>query len=303
MQRRRPPLNPLRTFEVAARHMSFTGAAEELGVSQVAVSRQIRALEEYLEVSLFERSHRSIGLTENGERLFPPVNRALDDLEHAVAAVSMRGRRDVLYVHTHTTFGQRWLIPRLQHFHDKFGNIEIRLTASVHPTIDPKARQAVVIRTGTGDFDGFDAEYLAPLELLPVCAKQLSRSWKAKDAPSQLAKRTLLHSFARPHDWEMWLASAGIAGIDPTRGLKFENSVLAYEAALQGIGVAMGVRVLVSEYLRLGSLVAPFDHVLTLDLGYYLLMPKNRRASPAMRAFRNWLMDEISSDRSPAAPG
>jgi LysR family glycine cleavage system transcriptional activator len=297
MLRRRPPLNPLRTFEVAARHMSFTGAAQELGVSQVAVSRQIRALEEYLEVSLFERTHRAIGLTENGELLFPAVNRALDDLEHAVAAVSMRGRRDVLYVHTHTTFGQRWLIPRLQHFHDKFGNIEIRLTASVHPTIDPKAKQAVVIRTGTGNFDGFDAEYLAPVELLPVCAKQLSRTWKAKDAPAQLAKRTLLHSFARPHDWEMWLASAGITGIDPTRGLKFENSVLAYEAALQGIGVAMGVRVLVSEYLRLGSLVAPFGHVLELDLGYYLLMPKNRRPSPAMKAFRNWLMEEIGSGR------
>jgi LysR family transcriptional regulator, glycine cleavage system transcriptional activator len=295
MRRRRPPLNPLRTFEVAARHMSFTDAADELGVSQVAVSRQIRALEEYLEVSLFERTHRSIRLTETGERLFPAVNRSLDDLERAVATVSMRGRRDVLYVHTHTTFGQRWLIPRLQHFHDRFGDIEIRLTASVHPTIDPKAKQAVVIRTGTGDFDGFDAEFLAPLELVPVCAKQLARSWKVKDAPDNLARHTLLHSFARPHDWDMWLAAAGVTGIDATRGLKFENSVLAYEAALQGIGVAMGVRVLVAEYLRLGSLIAPFRHVLPLDVGYYLLVPTNRRPSTAMKVFRSWLLEEIGS--------
>jgi LysR family transcriptional regulator, glycine cleavage system transcriptional activator len=293
MLRNRPPLNPLRTFEVAARHMSFTDAAQELGVSQVAVSRQIRALEEYLEISLFERTHRSIRLTENGERLFPAVNRALDDLERAVASVSMHGRRDVLYVHTHTTFGQRWLIPRLQHFHDRFRNIEIRLTASVHPTIDPKAKQAVVIRTGTGDFDGFDAEFLAPLELIPVCAKQIVKAWKIKGSPDNLAGHTLLHSFARPHDWEMWLASAGVKKIDATRGLRFENSVLAYEAALQGIGIAMGVRVLVSEYLRLGSLVAPFKHVLPLDIGYYLLIPKNRRISPAMRVFRNWLLEEI----------
>lgn len=295
MRRRRTPLNPIRTFEVAARRMSFTAAAEELGVSQVAVSRQIRALEEYLEVSLFERSHRAIKLTENGERLFPAVNKALDDIDRAVAAVNMRGRRDVLSVHTHTTFGQRWLIPRLQRFHDRFNSIEIRLTASAHPTIDKQATQAV-IRTGTGDFEGCDAEFLAPVELIPVCAKQLTSSWKIKDSPDNLAKHTLLHSFARPDDWAMWLASAGVKDIDATRGLKFENSVLAYEAALQGIGVAMGVRVLVSQYLRLGSLVAPFKHVLPLNLGYYLLIPRSRRLAPGMRDFRNWLLEEIGPE-------
>ena len=295
MQRRRAPLNPLRTFEVAARCMSFTAAAEELNVTQVAVSRQIRALEQYLEVSLFERSHRAIKLTESGERLFPAVNRALDDIDRAVAAVSMRGRRDVLSVHTHTTFGQRWLIPRLQRFHDRFRNIEIRLTASAHPSIDRNAAQAV-IRTGTGRFDGCDAEFLAPVELIPVCAKSLTKSWKVKDSPDNLARHTLLHSLARPNDWAAWLASVGVKNIDATRGLKFENSVLAYEAALQGIGVAIGVRVLVAQYLRLGSLVAPFPQVLPLDLGYYLLIPRGRRMAPGMRIFRNWLLEEIGSE-------
>jgi len=296
MRRRSTPLNPLRAFEVAARHMSFAGAADELGVSQVAVSRQIRALEEYLEISLFEREHHSIKLTENGERLFPAVNRALDDIDRAVAAVSVRGRRDVLFVHTHTTFGLRWLIPRLQHFHDKFGSIEIRLTASAHPTFDKKMSQAVMIRTGTGDFENCDAELLAPVELLPVCAKKLTMSWNIGDSPANLTKHTLLHSFARPDDWAMWLSAAAVKNVDPTRGLKFENSVLAYEAALQGIGVAMGVRVLVAEDLRTGSLVAPFEYILPLNLGYYLLIPRSRRMTPAMKIFRNWLLEEIRSE-------
>ncbi|NVO15292.1 MAG: LysR family transcriptional regulator [Rhodoplanes sp.] len=297
MRGRRVPLNPIRTFEVAARCLSFTAAAKELNVTQVAVSRQIRALEEYLEVSLFERSHRSIRLTENGQRLFPAINRALDDIDGAVAAVSMRGRRDVLSVHTHTTFGQRWLIPRLQRFHDRFADIEIRLTASAHPVIDARANQ-VVIRTGTGRFDGCDAEFLAPVELIPVCTKALTKSWKVKSSPANLARHTLLHSLARPNDWAQWLASVGMTTIDATRGLKFENSVLAYEAALQGIGVAMGVRVLVAQYLRLGSLVAPFPHVLPLDLGYYLLVSKDRRISPGIKVFRDWLRDEISAELS-----
>lgn len=295
LRRRRVPLNPIRAFEVAARRMSFTAAAEELSVTQVAVSRQIRALEDYLEVSLFERSHRSIKLTKKGERLFPAISQALDDIDRAVATVSMRERRDVLSVHTHTTFGQRWLIPRLQRFHDKFRNIEIRLTASADPTPDKRAAQAL-IRTGTGKFPGCDAEFLAPLELMPVCAKSLTKSWKVKDAPENLAKHTLLHSLARPNDWALWLESAGVKNVDPTRGLKFENSVLAYEAALQGIGVAIGVRVLVAQYLRQGSLVAPFKHVLPLDLGYYLLIPKKVRMTPGLKVFRNWLLEEIGSD-------
>ena len=275
--------------------MSFTAAAQELNVTQVAVSRQIRALERYLDVALFERRHRSIKLTENGERLFPAINRALDDIDRAVSGVSRRGRRDVLSVHTHTTFGQRWLIPRLQRFHDRFGGIEIRLTASAHPAIDRPDMQAV-IRTGTGRFDGCDCEFLAPVELVPVCAKSLIKSWADPSSPANLAKLTLLHSLARPDDWAMWLSSAGMTTVDPSRGLKFENSVLAYEAALQGIGIAMGVRVLVAQYLRLGSLVAPFAHTLPLDLGYYLLTPRGRSLSPAMRHFRDWLREEIGSE-------
>lgn len=133
MARTRPPLNPIRAFETAARHLSFTAAAEELGITQIAVSRQVRVLEEYLEVPLFERSHRSIRLTPEGARLFPAASRALDEINAAVASLSMRGRRDVLLVQTYSTFAQRWLIPRLWRFHQRLPTVEIRLSASVAP--------------------------------------------------------------------------------------------------------------------------------------------------------------------------
>jgi LysR family glycine cleavage system transcriptional activator len=295
MVHRRPPLNPLRAFEAAARHMSFTGAARELNVTQVAVSRHIRALEQYLEIALFERNHRSIKLTESGERLFPSINRALDEIDRAVSAISMRGRRDVLSVHTHTTFGQRWLIPRLQRFHDRFNSIEIRLTASADPAIDRPDMQAV-IRTGNGQFDGCDSKFLAPIELIPVCAKSLVRPDGDPVSVADVNRHTLLHSLARPNDWATWLASAGVRHIDPSRGLKFENSVLAYEAALQGIGIAMGVRVLVAQYLRLGSLVAPFGHTVPLGIGYYLLTPRGRPLPTGLRHFHDWLVEEINSE-------
>ena len=133
MVRTRPPLNPICAFETAARHLSFTIAGEELGITQIAVSRQVRVLEEYLEVPLFERSHRSIKLTAEGARLFPAASRALDEINAAVASTSMRGRRDVLLVQTYSTFAQRWLIPRLWRFHQRLPTIEICLSASVAP--------------------------------------------------------------------------------------------------------------------------------------------------------------------------
>lgn len=290
--RKKIPLNAVRAFEVAARHMSFTGAAEELNVTQVAVSRQIRSLEDYLEIPLFERRHRTITLTEEGARLFPAITQAIEDIDRAVSSVSMRGKRNVLLVQSYTTFGHRWLIPRLSRFHKQFPNIDIRLTASTQPVNFERQNLHAVIRTGNGEFENCDCDFLAPLELVPVCSPGLAKSWTRQESVETLRRQTLLHSLARPNDWAMWLSSAGVKDVDPGRGLKFENSVLAYEAALQGIGVAMGVRVLVDQFLRLGSLVAPFEHVLPLDTGYYLVIPRGRPMSVALRDFRRWLLEE-----------
>jgi LysR family transcriptional regulator, glycine cleavage system transcriptional activator len=292
MAYKHPPLNPIRVFETAARLMSFTAAAEELNVSQVAVSRQIKVLEEYLGTPLFLRSHRSIKLTEDGARIFPAVNRALDDINHAVSTISTRGERNALTIQTHTTFGQRWLIPRLFRFHERFKNINIRLTSSIHPFNPDRQNIQAAIQSGEGSSESCDCDFIAPIELIPVCSPSLIESTNDRDHPNSLSQHTLLHSFARPRDWAAWFVSRGLINIDPDRGLKFENSVLAYEAALQGMGVAIGVHILVEQYLRVGSLIAPFGPAVPLNSGYYLLTPRGRPTSPMLRNFRNWLIEE-----------
>jgi LysR family transcriptional regulator, glycine cleavage system transcriptional activator len=273
--------------------MSFTLAAEELNVTQVAVSRQVRVLEDYLEVPLFVRGHRSLKLTEDGERLLAAISRALEDVDRVISAVSLRGRRDVLAIQAYTTFAQKWLIPRLAGFHEHHANIEVRLTTSLQPVNFDRQGVHAAIRSGRGAFDGCDSELIVPIELVPVCSPRLIEGGKLKDVEG-LARSTLLHSLARRDDWAAWLRSAGATEVDPQRGLKFENSALSYEAALQGIGVAIGIRVLVEPYLRAGTLVQPFQQLCRLDEGYYFVRPKNRPNTPALTAFRDWVLREAA---------
>jgi len=284
------PLNSLRAFEAAGRHMSFTVAAEELSVTQVAVSRQVRVLEDYLEVPLFERGHRSVCLTEDGKRLLTVVSRAIEDVDSVISSISMRGRRDVLALQAYTAFAQKWLIPRLSDFHQRYPKIEVRLTASLQPVNFERQNIHAAIRSGNGTFEDCYSALIVPIELQPVCSPRLLKAGTLK-GPEDLAKQTLLHSLARRNDWSDWLRSTGVKSVDADHGIKFENSAMSYEAAVQGIGVAMGMRVLVETYLRSGELVAPFDHVLTLNDGYYLIWPRNRQETPALRTFRAWLSE------------
>ena len=287
-------MNALRAFEAAGRHMSFTIAAEELSVTQVAVSRQVRVLEAYLEIPLFVRGHRSLTLTEDGQRLLASISHALEDVERAVSAVSLRGRRDVLAIQAYTTFAQKWLIPRLRVFHEQHARVEVRLSTSIQPVNFDRQNIHAAIRSGKGQFEGCDSDLIVPIELIPVCSPKLLKDGKLK-TPEDLSRYTLLHSLARRNDWHAWLSSAGVKSVDSERGLKFENSALSYEAALQGIGIAMGMRVLVESDLQQKTLVCPFSDFCRLDEGYYLVRPKNRPATPALRAFQEWLLQEAKA--------
>jgi LysR family glycine cleavage system transcriptional activator len=283
------PLNALRSFEAAARRLSFTLAGQELGVSQVAVSRQVKLLEEWLGATLFTRGTRAIHLTPEGARLLEAVRQALDALALATGQISRRGRRDVLAIQAYTTFAQRWLIPLLGRFHDEHPDIEVRLTTSVIPVDFAYQDLDAAVRSGNGrSWPGLEADFLTPIELLPVASPALLEQER------NLARLTLLHSLARPEDWRLWLARADATGpVDGRRGLKFESSTLAYEAALQGSGVAMGIEVLVRGYLASGALVSPFGPPLRLTGGYYLVRPKQRPASAAMQQFRTWLLGQL----------
>lgn len=287
-----PPLNPLRTFEAAARLCSLTSAAEELNVSQVAVSRQVRVLEDYLGVALFRRLHRGIELTREGKELYEGITLAFRDISNAARKVSRRGRRDILSIQSYTTFSQRWLIPRLANFHDANESIEVRLSSSLAP-VDFEAQNIdASIRAGHGDWPDLHAEKLVDIELIPICSPTLMESAKLK-SPQDLSHVRLLHSMARPNDWVSWISSSG-ANIDAEAGIRFDTSALAYEAASMNIGVAIAVKVFVERQIQNGSFIAPFETTCKTGEGYYLTWPRNMRPSEPLLKFLSWMRELLA---------
>ncbi len=301
MERKLPPLNPIRAFEAAARHLSFTLAAKELNVSQVAVSRQVHVLEKYLEVTLFERGARSVELTPEGARLLPSLTQAFADIEKAVSLVNMRGRKNVVAIQAYTTFAQWWLIPRMGEFHKAFPDIEVRLAASLEEVNFSRQNLDAVIASKPSASEANTSEFLLPCHLLPVCIPSLLTNLPAKLGPSDVRRFTLLHSLSRQEAWDEWLKSAGCSDVRTNRGLKFESSAMALEAALGGMGVAMGIFELVQKHLKSGQLIAPFGHIHESQRGYYVVRPADRPISKALQIFLNWLTEQARRSREEGA--
>jgi LysR family glycine cleavage system transcriptional activator len=260
----------------------------------VAVSRQVRVLETYLSVALFTRSHRRITLTREGLELFDASTDAFEQLREVTGRISRRGRRDILTIGSYTTFSQRWLIPRLSRFQELHPDIELRITASSGPADFRDGVMDAVIRSNRTGRPDLQEDLLAHIELIPVCSPAfLART--PMSAPEDLGNATLLHSLVRERDWTDWFAASGRVQPASSRVLKFENSALCYEAALQGLGVAMGIRALVDQNLRDGLLVAPFGS-LSITAAYYLVSPTARRPSPALRKFHQWLQAQLGRE-------
>jgi LysR family glycine cleavage system transcriptional activator len=292
VRRTLPPLNPLRSFEAAARHQNYTLAARELSVTQVAVSRQVRVLEEYLEIPLFERSLSSLTLTPAGRTLLAALTPALDQIEHAVSAINKRGRRNVLSIQVYTAFAQRWFIPRLVEFRRQHPHIEINLrTADQDLNFDRHDIDAAIISAVTPPAE-HDCQLLAGRDLLTVCAPSLLGPLKPPLGPEALRKLTLLHSLARPESWREWLDGAGYASVDARQGLHFETSSMVLGAAVAGMGVAVAARMLVEDELRSGVLVVPFEYVHRSPRQYYLVRPKSDHPKDALTLFSHWLVCE-----------
>jgi LysR family glycine cleavage system transcriptional activator len=293
-----PPLNPLRSFEAAARHLSYTLAAEELNVTQVAVSRQVRVLEQYLEVALFERGARTLRLTDAGRALLSELSRALDHIETAAANVSRRGRRNVLAVQVYTAFAQRWLIPRLVAFRARHPRVEIELRVSDQPLNFERQNLAAAIISATEPPAAFACRLLAGRELFPVCAPSLVAGRSLPLDPTALRGMPMLHSLARPEAWPEWLRGAGLASLKAADGLRFETSSMTLQAARDGVGVAIGIGMLVEPELQSGALVAPFRHRQVSARNYYLVTPKDLPPSRALADFTTWLMEEAAPHRA-----
>jgi LysR family glycine cleavage system transcriptional activator len=296
---RLPPLNALRAFEAAARHMSITLAADELHVTAGAVSRQIKSLEDVLGLQLFKRGHREISLTRQGGDYYRAVTRSLDALREATRRLTRSRQRKQLKIRAYTTFAMRWLIPRLSGFHAAHPDIEVLLKASLEPVDFRKEDIDGAIRLGDGNWPGSNTYRLVDNILTPVASPALLKSGPKLKKPADLARHTLLHSIARPDDWATWLEAAGVrTQIDAHAGMTYESSAMAYAAAIEGQGVAIAQRFLVAQDLQDGSLVQPFRK--TVDMGdftYYLLTPRHREESYHMKTFRLWLFDQFESRR------
>ncbi|MGO4329086.1 transcriptional regulator GcvA [Cupriavidus sp. 2TAF22] len=290
---RLPPLNAIRAFEATARHLSMTQAASELSVTPGAVSRQIRTLESFLGMPLLYRGHREITLTREGAEYFKAMSKVVEQIRDATRRVRGTSERKQLKVRAYTTFAMRWLIPRLSSFHGKHPKIEVLLTASLEPVDFRKEDLDFAIRLGDGRWPDVDCERLVANILVPVCSPALLEKSASKlKKPADLAAFVLLHSIARPDDWQVWLQKARAAGkVDAHSGLTYQSSAMAYSAALEGHGVAIAQQFLVEDDLAAGKLVRPFAQSVDMgDYTYYLLQPAHRKQSAHARAFRNWLL-------------
>jgi len=299
MTARLPSLNGLRAFEAAARHLSFTQAASELNVTQTAISHQIRRLEDELGIRLFIRHNRNLALTPQARDYLPLVRAAFDDLRLATERLLRKDSGKVLTVSTLASLAAKWLLPRLASFQEAHPDIDVRITTSTG-LVDFKTDDVdAAIRYGRGHWPGLRAEWLMADELFPVCSPALLQGSKPLRCPEDLARHTLLHtSGAYDDDWRLWLTAAGLpAAISKHGGLSFDMIFMTLQAAIDGLGVALGRTTYVQDDIARGRLVVPFTIALPADAGFYLVSPDARADSPKLRAFRQWLKASVQNKR------
>lgn len=289
-----PPLNALRSFEAAARLCSFSGAADELNVTPGAISRQIAKLEDFLNTTLFVRGTRDVSLTAPGSDYLEMASSVLATIHRETARIRKDGTGNTLTIWSSMTVSMRWLVPHLTDYHAKVPGAEIALTTSIRPLVGNSREFDFAVRYGHGDWPGFATDLLFTTDLLPVCAPRLRGNFPT-GTPTDLSGQTLLHSQVRSGDWQTYCDAAGLKEIKAGTGLKFESSAVAYQAAMQGMGVALGQRKLVQDDLDTGRLIAPIDFAIPSDGGFYLIyLPETLRRKQAM-AFRKWLLEVASA--------
>jgi len=291
---RLPPLNALRAFEAAARYLSFTRAAEELHVTQAAVSHQIKSLEEFLGKKLFHRRNRELALTEKGLDYLPAVKQAFEILHEATRRVLSTDESNELTVSALPSFTSRWLIPRLGRFIDEHPDINILISPSRDLSTFGDDGVDVGIRYGKGKYPGLYSERLMTDDIFPVCSPTLMKGRKALRKPQDLRHHVLLHD-DRHGDWQTWLLAAGVKGVDGTHGPIITDSGMLIEAAVEGHGVALARGVLAANELSEGRLVRPFELRLPADYAYYIVCPQGTAERPSIKIFRQWLLREATA--------
>jgi LysR family glycine cleavage system transcriptional activator len=299
MKRQLPPLNALRAFEAAGRHLSFLKAAEELGVTPAAISHQVKALEAYCGAPLFRRLTRALLLTDAGQEALPLLRDGFDTLAEAAAGMMRHEDTPLLTVSVAPAFAAKWLMPRLDGFRAAYPDYDISVDATDRVIDFAKESADVAIRYGPGNYPGLRADCLMSEVSSPVCSPRLLQGPHPLRMPADLRHHTLLHvEWKREDDaapnWRMWLLAAGIRDIDSTRGLRFNQENMAVQAAIESHGVALVSDVLTADDVAAGRLVRPFELSLAdpLDFSYYVVCPEEAVDRPKVAAFRAWVIAE-----------
>jgi LysR family glycine cleavage system transcriptional activator len=307
---RLPPLNALRAFETAARHLSFAVAAKELHVTPAAISHQVKGLEDYFGQPLFRRLKRGLELTRAGQVLLPRLSEGFGRLGDAVAEMRSIEEEGTLAVSAAPSFATRWLAPRLHRFFGSHPDLDVRINAStrlIDPGRNPLASgdtvvgspvedADIVVRFGTGDYPGFRVDQLLSVAVTPMCSPRLLESGPPLRVPADLKDHVLIHDNVRYDDgrslWDAWFEAAGLPDMDTSHGLRFSHALLALEAAADGMGVTMGMPALAGTDLASGRLVAPMPLSLPLKFAYYIVSGLDTAERADVVAFRDWLFAE-----------
>ena len=304
-RRRLPPLNALRAFEAAARHLNFSRAADELSVTPGAVSQQIQNLEDYVGVALFKRTPKGLLLTDPAQIALPALREAFDRLAEAASMLTaaVDGRR--LTVTVPPSFASKWLLPRLGAFEALHPDVDVWVSAGMELTDFTSGEIDLAIRYGAGRYPGLEVIRLMQETVIPVASPELLADHPLENL-GDLANAVLLHDGSPDADescpdWTMWLAARGVKGVDGARGPRFNQSSLVIEAAVGGRGVALAKRALAQADLDAGRLVAPFQIATAVDFAYYLVHPKTKGRLPQVKAFITWITAEAAAHEAALA--
>ena len=307
MRRKIPTTNALIAFEAAARHESFTRAAEELAQTHSAICRQVAGLEDFLGVKLFRRSKRGIKLTEAGISYSRQVTARLDEVERdALSVMARQGQGGTIDLAVVPAFATKWLLPRLPRFLAEHPDVFVNMETRTRPFLFTETDYDAAIWFGNGGWPGTQACFLMREALLPVCSPRLLERVRARRGPAPLtaediATLPLLQLSTRPYAWRSWFASLGMQVARDLTGPRFDLFSMLAQAALCDMGVALMPPMMVADELAGGALCVALPHQYLSDKAYYLIFPEHQAESQTFRAFRDWLLAEASAFHEPPA--
>ena len=298
MSRRLPPLKAVRAFEAAARRGSFNEAAAELFVTPSAISHQVKALEEFLGVSLFRRARRQVQLTISGERYLGSVSHAFDEIDLATRRLLASSGSGAVNISVAPAFLTRWLVPRVREFQDRHPDIELRLSPNNGEIDFTWSDIDMAVYFGDGNWSGLEVYFLREVVLVPVCSPAFAASNPGMIRPEDLSRHTLIDVSTRPAEWDEFLGSFDVTRQKRGKRLSVSSTSLALGAAMENLGIALADRQLVAREVLYGRLVTPLNISMVNHLGYHLVYHKDRQLTKQMRAFLDWVLEEIADERT-----